>query len=127
MPELNPLLTLAESAGDMKAVAYGLFLLLVIGFLVLDLGVFHREAHEVRMKEAVTWSVVWLTLGLAFSVFVYFAYERHWLGLGLNTRIFNLAAAPDASQPLIVYGEVSGATAASSQAWYEPPGLVWKV
>lgn len=109
---LTTLSTLAETGGDMKYVAYGLFLLLVVVFLILDLGVFHREAHEVHMKEAVTWSVVWLTIGLSFSAFVYFAYEHHWLGLGLNTRIFNPAAALDASQPLIVYGEVRGATAA---------------
>ena len=112
MLNLTPLFTLAEACGDMKYVAYGIFLLLVVLFLILDLGVFHREAHEVHMKEAVTWSVVWLTIGLSFSVFVYFAYEHHWLGLGLNTRIFNPAAALDASQPLIVYGEVRGATAA---------------
>lgn len=109
---INPLFTLAETNGDMKFVAFGLFLLLVIAFLVLDLGVFHREAHEVHMKEAVTWSVVWLTIGLSFTIFIYFAYEYHWLGLGHNTRIFNPAAALDASQPLIIYGDVSGSTAA---------------
>ncbi|MCY2926248.1 MAG: TerC/Alx family metal homeostasis membrane protein, partial [Planctomycetota bacterium] len=112
MLEPTPLLTLAEAGGDMKYVAYGLFLLLVVMFLILDLGVFHRKAHEVHMKEAVTWSVVWLTVGVAFSAFVYFAYERHWLGLGLNTRIFNPAAALDSGQPLIAYGEVRGSTAA---------------
>jgi tellurite resistance protein TerC len=106
-------LTLADSApADLKYVAYGLFLLLVIGFLILDLGVFHREAHEVHMKEAITWSIIWVTVGLSFAAFVYLAYENHWLGLGLNTRIFNPAAAQDPSQPLIVYGEVTGATAA---------------
>ena len=36
--------------------AYVAFLGLVVVFLALDLGVFHREAHEVRMKEAVAWS-----------------------------------------------------------------------
>jgi tellurite resistance protein TerC len=112
MLALTPLLTLAEAGGDMKFLAYGLFLLLVVVFLILDLGVFHREAHEVHMKEAVTWSVVWLTIGLSFSAFIYFAYEHHWLDLGLNTRIFNPAAALDARQPLIAYGEVTGSTAA---------------
>lgn len=112
MLNLTTLLTLAEAGGDMKYVAYGLFLLLVVVFLILDLGVFHREAHEVRMKEAVIWSVVWLSIGLSFTAFVYFAYEYHWLDLGLNTRIFNPAAALNASQPLIIYGEVNGSTAA---------------
>ncbi len=59
------------------------FIAFVLAMLALDLGVFHRKAHVVKMREALGWSAVWITLGLAFSVFVYFAYERHWLGLGL--------------------------------------------
>src|SRR5512139_3927663 len=58
------------------------FIVFVLLMLALDLGVFHRKAHVVSMKEALTWSAVWITLGLSFSVFVYFGYERHWLGLG---------------------------------------------
>ena len=45
---------------------YGLFTLGVLAFLALDLGVFHREAHEVGFKEALTWSVVWIGLAMAF-------------------------------------------------------------
>ena len=59
------------------------FLAFVLAMLALDLGVFHRKAHVVRMKEALAWSAVWVTLGLAFTGFVYFAYENHWMGLGL--------------------------------------------
>ena len=58
------------------------FIALVLLMLALDLGVFHRKAHVVSMKEALTWSAVWITMGLSFSVFVYFGYEHHWLGLG---------------------------------------------
>ncbi|MDK9699450.1 MAG: TerC family protein [bacterium] len=58
------------------------FILFVLLMLALDLGVFHRKAHVVSMKEALTWSAVWITLGLSFSVFVFFGYEYHWLGLG---------------------------------------------
>ena len=35
--------------------------------LALDLGVFHKEAHEVKVKEALGWSAVWIALGLSFS------------------------------------------------------------
>ncbi len=59
------------------------FIAFVLLILALDLGVFHRKAHVVHIKEALGWSAVWITMGLAFSVFVYFAYEGHWLGLGL--------------------------------------------
>lgn len=58
------------------------FIAFVLLMLALDLGVFHRKAHVITIKEAVTWSGVWITLGLTFSVFLYFAYENQWLGLG---------------------------------------------
>lgn len=64
--------------------AYLGFLALVLVFLALDLGVFHREAHVVGMREAVTWTVIWIATALLFTVLVYFLYQRHWLGLGLN-------------------------------------------
>jgi len=92
--------------------AYAAFLGLVVLFLALDLGVFHREAHVVKMKEAIVWSVVWLTCGVAFSGIVYLAYEQHWLGLGLSTAMYNSQAAISAGGPLIVHGEVLGADAA---------------
>jgi tellurite resistance protein TerC len=58
------------------------FLALVTLFLALDLGVFHRKAHAVSIKEALIWSAVWISTSLMFSVFVYFGYSNHWLGLG---------------------------------------------
>ncbi len=44
------------------------FILAVLFFLALDLGVFHRKAHVVRFKEALTWSAVWFTLALLFAL-----------------------------------------------------------
>ena len=58
------------------------FIAFVLLMLALDLGVFHRKAHVVSVKEAFTWSAVWLAMGLSFSVFVYFGYEGQWFGLG---------------------------------------------
>jgi tellurite resistance protein TerC len=46
---------------------YAGFTAFVLLLLTLDLGVFHREAHEVSFKEAATWSVVWVALGLLFN------------------------------------------------------------
>ena len=43
----------------------------VLLLLALDLGVFHRQAHEVRFREAATWSVVWVALALAFNFLLY--------------------------------------------------------
>ena len=58
------------------------FIGFVLLMLALDLGVFHRKAHVVTVREAVVWSAVWIALGLAFALFVYFAYEGQWFGLG---------------------------------------------
>ncbi|HEV2706697.1 MAG TPA: TerC family protein [Pyrinomonadaceae bacterium] len=43
----------------------------VLLLLALDLGVFHRQAHEVSFREAATWSVVWVALALLFNVLLY--------------------------------------------------------
>ncbi len=59
------------------------FLVFIFFLLALDLGVFHRKAHVVSVREALTWTCVWVTLALTFSGFVYFAYEYQWFGLGL--------------------------------------------
>ena len=44
----------------------------VLIMLVLDLGVFHRKSHEVSVKEALTWTFVWIFLALVFNVIIYF-------------------------------------------------------
>ena len=59
-----------------------LFIGLVLLLLALDLGVFHRKSHVVGFKEALGWSALWITIGLAFSGVVWFGYEAHWHGLG---------------------------------------------
>jgi tellurite resistance protein TerC len=48
-----------------------LFNLFVIGMLVLDLGVFHRHAHAVTVREAAVWSVVWIGMALTFNYGLY--------------------------------------------------------
>ena len=62
--------------------AWAAFVGFVLLLLFLDLGVFHRRAHVVTMKEALGWSAVWILLGLSFTVFIYFGYENHGVGLG---------------------------------------------
>lgn len=48
------------------------FNLFVVLMLALDLGVFHRTAHEVKMKEALTWSAIWIALAMIFNVVIYY-------------------------------------------------------
>jgi tellurite resistance protein TerC len=47
------------------------FNLFVLLMLALDLGVFHRKAHEVKFKEAIIWSGIWILLALLFNVFIW--------------------------------------------------------
>ena len=42
------------------------FIVIVLLFLSLDLGVFHRRAHVVKFKEALTWTTFWFVLSLVF-------------------------------------------------------------
>ncbi len=44
----------------------------VFALLALDLGVFQRKAHEVKVKEAMVWSVIWIALALVFNAGIYF-------------------------------------------------------
>ena len=60
-----------------------IFIGFVFVMLALDLGVFHRKSHVIGVKEAMGWSAFWISLGLSFSVLVYFAYDAHWFGLGM--------------------------------------------
>lgn len=46
---------------------YGTFILFVVAMLALDLGVFHKDAHEVSIKEATTWSLVWIGCAMVFA------------------------------------------------------------
>jgi tellurite resistance protein TerC len=51
------------------------FILCVLIFLALDLGVFHREAREVKFKEALAWTVLWFALAMLFA-----GAMAHWRG-----------------------------------------------
>jgi tellurite resistance protein TerC len=60
------------AAGPLLWIAFAVVIAIM---LVVDLGVFHRRAHVVGMREALGWTVVWITLSLAFNGGVYV-----WMG-----------------------------------------------
>lgn len=72
---------------------YAGFVGLVLVLLALDLGVFHRKAHVISVKEALGWSALWIALGVAFVGFIYAGYESHWMGLGLTPDRMSVAEA----------------------------------
>lgn len=52
------------------------FTITVIIMLLLDLGVFNKKSHIVTSKEATIWSVVWISLSMAFSGVVYYVFNQ---------------------------------------------------
>jgi tellurite resistance protein TerC len=59
------------------------FNVFVLAMLALDLGVFHRQAHVVSLKESLAWTAVWVVLALVFNVGVW-----HWSGSAKALEFF---------------------------------------
>jgi tellurite resistance protein TerC len=68
------------------------FVAFILLMLALDLGVFHRKAHVVGVREAFAWSAIWVALSLSFSLVVYHGYENRWLGLGTTLDVVERSA-----------------------------------
>ena len=56
-------------------ISWFLFLGFVAALLAVDLGVFHRRPHEVRLREAIAWSAIWIGIALLFNAFVWWRSE----------------------------------------------------
>ena len=65
---------------------YAGFTAFVLVLLALDLGVFHRHAHVVSFRESLWWSVVWVTLALAFN-YGFYAYTSQRFGDDVGSRL----------------------------------------
>lgn len=55
-----------------------LFIVFVIAMIILDLKVFHRKSHQIKIKEALIWSAVWIAIALIFNygIYVYYGQEK---------------------------------------------------
>jgi tellurite resistance protein TerC len=51
-----------------------IFTVFILAMLALDLGVFNRKFHVIKMKEAMLWTAFWVTLALLFAAAIYFFY-----------------------------------------------------
>ncbi|TRZ45342.1 TerC family protein [Robertkochia solimangrovi] len=60
-------------------IVWSAFIVLIIVFLALDLGVFNSKAHEITNKEATIWTIVWVSVAMLFSLAVYAIYKNDWL------------------------------------------------
>ncbi len=57
-------------------IVWGSFIFVVIIFLALDLGVFHKTEHVIKSKEAAIWTSIWVTVALAFSGVIYWLFNN---------------------------------------------------
>lgn len=55
---------------------WGSFMAFVLLMLALDLGVFHRQAHKIEMKEALVWSGIWIGLALLFNLILFLFWDQ---------------------------------------------------
>lgn len=74
-------------------IAWAGFILIVLALLTLDLGVFHRKSHTIKVREALAWTAFWASLGLSFTAVVYFMFQHHWLGFAPNFQDYGKEAA----------------------------------
>jgi tellurite resistance protein TerC len=59
-----------------SAILWICFNAFVLIMLALDLGVFHRKAHTVSIREALTWTGIWITLAMLFNLFLYYYLDK---------------------------------------------------
>lgn len=55
---------------------WGSFICLIVLFLALDLGVFHKNEHVIKSKEAGIWTAIWVTVALSFSGVIYWLFAN---------------------------------------------------
>lgn len=65
---------------------YAGFMAFVLILLAIDLGVFHRHAHVVSVRESLAWSAVWITLALVFN-YAFYAFATARFGDDVGTRL----------------------------------------
>lgn len=66
---------------------YGVFIVLVLFVLCLDLGVFHKKSHIMGWKESASWSLFWLSLALLFNYALY-QYSIYRFGQKMDLGVF---------------------------------------
>lgn len=101
------------------------FAVAVVVMLLLDLGIFNKKSHVISNKEALTWSVVWISLAMLFSGLVYFYvgttefYEfqsAYWIEKALSVDnlfvfilVFKFFDVPSTSKHKVLFWGIIGA------------------
>jgi tellurite resistance protein TerC len=114
---------------DASSAVWAIFIFLVLFFLALDLGVFHRRARVVRFSEALLWSGIWFACAMIFALVVAPAMVKTWsrddtikfiagyvieLSLSMDNvfviaLLFSYFAVPDELQHRVLFWGILGA------------------
>lgn len=116
------------------------FSVLVLGMLVLDLGVFNKNAHRVSSKEAAIWTLVWISLSMLFSVFVLTQtsvekfsqfQSAYWIEKALSVDnlfvfilVFNFFKVPEESHHKVLFWGIIGALLMRALFIFSGVGLI---
>lgn len=65
-----------------ELIFFSSFLVFIVTLLLVDLGVFHKHSHALKFREAMIWTLVWVTISLAFYILI--RYHGNWIH-GLNS------------------------------------------
>jgi len=60
-----------QAAQDSRGWLYGIFSVLILAMLSIDLGIFNRKPHSITLREAGIWTLIWIGLAMAFSGLIY--------------------------------------------------------
>jgi tellurite resistance protein TerC len=60
-------------------IVWVLFLIAILIFLALDLGIFNKTPHIISTKEASKWTAIWVSLSFAFSGVIYWLYSKNYI------------------------------------------------
>lgn len=98
------------------------FAVLVVVVLAIDLGIFNRQAHVVKPREALVWTAAWVTLALAFGVFVW----RHFGAAAAEEYVtgYAIEKALSVDNLFVMYAVF---TALSVPALYQHRVLFWGI
>jgi tellurite resistance protein TerC len=69
------LFSIFENHSERETILFGVFAVIIIAFLVIDLGLFHKQAHKISTKSALYQSIFWVLVSTAFGYFIY-AYDE---------------------------------------------------
>ncbi len=75
-------------SGDQReTILFGIFLAVIIVFMVVDLGLFHKQAHKITTKSALYQSIFWVTISTIFGLLIYFGGPYAHLEGGVPTNL----------------------------------------